>query len=150
MSVIKSVLVVCLGNICRSPYAEIKLRQLNKLQQKEILKISSAGICAMVGEPANINSIKVAKERGLDLNHHIAKQLTGDLLKEFDLILVMDLEQKNTIEKDYPFSFGKVHSIGKWRNEEVQDPYGKPYLAYLKMADHIDACLNDWILKLNK
>jgi protein-tyrosine phosphatase len=148
MSIIKSILVVCLGNICRSPYGEIKLKELIKLQAKEVVKVSSAGIYAMVGEFANIHSIKIGKERGLDLSNHIAKQLTIELLKEYDLILVMDLDQKIIIEKKYPFSFGKVHSIGKWRNEEVHDPYGKPYPAFINMADHIDECLNDWLLKI--
>lgn len=148
MNIIKSILVVCLGNICRSPYGEIKLKQLLKTQRKDILKISSAGIHAMVGEPADRNSIEIAKEHGLDLSCHIARQLTKDLLQKYDLILVMDLEQKNAIEKKYPFSFGKVHCIGKWRNEEVLDPYGKPYSAFIKMANHIDECLHDWLLKM--
>jgi len=145
---IKSVMLVCLGNICRSPYAEVKLKELNKLYKKNISKISSSGIIAMVGESANINSIKIAKECGLDLSKHIATQITINLLKEHDLILVMDDEQKNTLEKKYPFSLGKIHCIGKWRNEEIQDPYGKPYPAYVFMAKHIDDCLNDWVVKI--
>lgn len=148
MSIIKSILVVCLGNICRSPYGEIKLKELIKLQKKEIQNVSSAGIYAVVGDPASKHSVAVAKERNLDLTHHIAKQLTSDHIKEYDLILVMDQEQKSTIEKMYPYAFGKVHRIGKWRNEEVYDPYCKPYEAFVEMANHIDDCLNDWLLKI--
>ena len=148
MVIIKSVLVVCIGNICRSPYGEIKLKELLHFHRKGDVKVSSAGIHAMVGEPADTHSIKIGKERGLDLTSHVAKQLTLDLLKEYDLILVMDKEQKTEIEKKYPFSFGKVHSIGKWRNKEIHDPYRKPYEAFINMANHIDECLNDWVQKI--
>ncbi|WP_397599742.1 low molecular weight protein-tyrosine-phosphatase [Silvanigrella sp.] len=117
MNKINSVLLVCIGNICRSPYAEIKLKEILKNSKLDNFNISSAGIYAMIGEPANLNSIKVANEKNLDLSGHIAKQLTIDHVKLYELILVMEEDQKKWIEKKYPFSFGKVHLIGKWNNE---------------------------------
>lgn len=147
MSKINSVLLVCIGNICRSPYAEFKLKELIKFNNLNISKISSAGIYAMVGESAHLDSLQVAKENNLDLSKHVAQQLTLELVKSYELILVMDAEQKKWIEKMYPFSLGKVHLIGKWRNEIIHDPYQKPYGAFIQMAKNIDLCLLDWIDK---
>lgn len=148
MNFIKSILVVCLGNICRSPYGEAKLKNLLSNDQTKSYKISSAGIYAMLDEPANSNSIQIAKDRGIDLSGHIAKQLTYELVVESDLILVMEKEHKNIIQKMYPFACGKIHCLGHWRNEEIQDPYGKPYAAYTHMANRMDVCLADWIDKI--
>ncbi len=147
MNKINSVLLVCIGNICRSPYAEIKLKEILKNSKLDNFNISSAGIYAMIGEPANLNSIKVANEKNLDLSGHIAKQLTIDHVKLYELILVMEEDQKKWIEKKYPFSFGKVHLIGKWNNEIIYDPYQKPYPAFVEMAKKIDLCLLDWLEK---
>ncbi len=147
MNKINSVLLVCIGNICRSPYAEIKLKEMIKNSNLENFNISSAGINAMIGESATLNSIKVAKENNLDLSAHIAKQLTLHHVKQYELILVMEEEQKKWIEKKFPFSFGKVHLIGKWNNEIIYDPYQKPYPAFVEMAKKIDLCLLDWLEK---
>ncbi|KAB8030666.1 low molecular weight protein-tyrosine-phosphatase [Fluviispira multicolorata] len=143
-----SILVVCVGNICRSPYAEEKLKYLLRQKNSEIPIISSAGISALVGYPADKLSIQVAAERGLDLSSHVARQLSIDILQKNDLIFVMDTEQKSFIEKKYTFTKGRVHCIGSWRNENIIDPYQKPYEAFLRMADHIDSCLLDWVAKI--
>ena len=148
MNQINSILLVCIGNICRSPYAEIKLKELMKLSKQKIYQIESAGIHAMVNDPAHFYSIKVAKENNLNLKNHTAKQVTIEFVKKYDLILVMEEEQKKWIEKKFPFSKGKVHLIGKWRNLIIDDPYDKPYESYVEMAKNIDACLADWIQKI--
>lgn len=148
MNKINSVLIVCIGNICRSPYGEIKLKTLYKNGKIGICDISSAGIFAETGEKADIFSIKIASERGLDLTNHTAKQLCNEQLNFYDLILVMELLQKNLIEKKYKFISEKVQCIGKWRNLEIEDPYGKPYSSFINMANNIDNCLGDWILKI--
>ncbi|APJ02658.1 low molecular weight protein-tyrosine-phosphatase [Silvanigrella aquatica] len=145
MEKINSILVVCLGNICRSPYAEYKLKELLKNKNQQNINVSSAGIYAMVGEKAHELSIQVGQERGLNLNAHIARQLNNKLIFENDLILVMDTAQKNRIEENYAAAKGKVRCLGEFRNQSVQDPYGKPYSAYEEMAHLVDDCLNDWV-----
>ena len=79
------ILVVCIGNICRSPYGEAVLQEM--LPRKEI---SSAGIMVessrLSGKPANDTAIKIANERGIDLTHHKAQQLTKEICLESDLI----------------------------------------------------------------
>lgn len=80
-----SILVVCVGNICRSPTGERLLKQL--LPDR---KISSAGIGALVDKPADESAEIVAQKHGLSLKDHLGKQLTSSMCKEYDLILVME------------------------------------------------------------
>lgn len=80
-----SILVVCVGNICRSPTGERMLKRL--LPHK---KIASAGLGAMVGHPADPSAMAVAEQNGLSLEHHSGAQLTKELCREYSLILVME------------------------------------------------------------
>ena len=82
---IKSVLVVCVGNICRSPTGE-------RLFKRALphLPVASAGLGALVGHAADKTATEVAAEKGLSLEGHEAQQLTASLCREYDLILVME------------------------------------------------------------
>lgn len=138
------VLMVCLGNICRSPAAEgILKHHFEKTQFAG--EVASAGIHAMVDWPASEHSQTVMQQRGIDISNHRAQQLTQQMLIENDLILVMEEDQKRHIEREHPFSRGKVQCIGRWQESDVIDPYQKPLAAFEQMAQHIESCLNDWI-----
>jgi len=93
----KSILFVCLGNICRSPLAEGILR--HKAEQKGIkLKIESAGTESLhVGENPDRRSVKVAKEYGLDISKQVARQVRGEDFDKFDKILVADKDVYNEL-----------------------------------------------------
>ena len=80
------ILVVCVGNICRSPAAEAKLRQLAPAS----VQIASAGIQALVDHPADPQAQEEARKDGLDLSAHRARQLTDAMCQAHDLILVME------------------------------------------------------------
>ena len=67
---IKSVLVVCVGNICRSPMAEYMLKQ-----QHPNLQIESAGISGMIGHPADDKAQLCMQRLDIDMSPHIAKKL---------------------------------------------------------------------------
>ncbi|MTB50556.1 low molecular weight protein-tyrosine-phosphatase [Lewinella sp. W8] len=85
-----SILLVCLGNICRSPLAEGLLR--NAAQRKDIdLTISSGGTGGWhVGNPPDPRSQAVAAAHGLDISQQRAHQVSVHDLKQYDLILAMD------------------------------------------------------------
>ena len=80
----ENVLVVCVGNICRSPTGERLLQAA--LPGKHI---SSAGVAALVGHAADEVASGVATDNGLSLAGHSARQLTRALCQQADLILVM-------------------------------------------------------------
>lgn len=79
------ILVVCVGNICRSPTAE----RLLKHYQPE-LTVDSAGLGALVGKGADERAMSVARDHHLSLDGHVARQVTGRMCREYDLILAME------------------------------------------------------------
>jgi protein-tyrosine phosphatase len=90
---IARVLVVCEGNICRSPLACAMLAK-----GLPAIHFSSAGTHALVGEGADPYMIEVARERGVSLDGHIATALSEDLVRAADLILTMTKRQREEIE----------------------------------------------------
>jgi protein-tyrosine phosphatase len=116
--VINKVLFICIGNICRSPIAEGLFKQA--LPEKAVF---SAGLSAMVGDPADPLSIQLMLEHGIDIREHRARSLSGWMISETDLIVTMDQDQKRFIEQRYPASKGKVVRIGEDGSYDVPDPY---------------------------
>ena len=89
----KNILVMCTGNICRSPTAEYLLR-------KELgpdYNVQSAGLGALVEHPAEETAMKVAAKNGIDMSPHKARQVTMDMLKWADLVLVMEAGQRDSL-----------------------------------------------------
>ena len=115
-----NILFICIGNICRSPIAEGLFKQA--LPEKAVY---SAGIDAMVGDPADPLSVQLMWERGIDISEHRAKSLAGWMVKEADLIVTMDQAQQSFIMRAYPASLGKVMRIGQYGKYDVPDPYTK-------------------------
>jgi protein-tyrosine phosphatase len=83
-----NILMVCIGNICRSPPAEYLLK--HKLAHKSGLIIHSAGLGALVAKPIDSNTGELLLANGVDASTHIARQVTGEMLLKADLILVME------------------------------------------------------------
>ncbi|GAB4507516.1 MAG: low molecular weight protein-tyrosine-phosphatase [Allomuricauda sp.] len=82
------VLMVCLGNICRSPLAEGILR--SKVDSDKVL-VDSAGTAGYhIGNPPDNRSIAVARKYGLDISHQRCRKFSRSDFLEFDLIYVMD------------------------------------------------------------
>ena len=140
------IIVICTGNICRSPIAEGLLKE--RLKDRSI-EICSAGTGALVGHPADPLSIEVAAEHGLDLSAHRAQQATLPLLSAMDLILTLDQGHSDWINGKYPQLRGRVHKIMKWReNADIADPYRLPKAAFAQAWSDIDAGIADWLKKL--
>lgn len=117
----KRILVVCVGNICRSPTGERLLRQ-----QLPDLNIDSAGLSALVGHAADDMAQRVAQQHGLDLGGHAARQLTADLCSNYDLILVMEQGHIEMVCRIEPKARSKTMLFGQWLTDStknVPDPY---------------------------
>ena len=140
-----SILIVCTGNICRSPIAERKLREL--LPGK---KIDSAGTGALVDHAADASAIMVSAKHGLMLDGHKGKQISSRLANQYDLILVMEKSHLEQISTMSPESRGKIMLLGHWLNQkEIPDPYRKSQEAFESVYTLInEACLG-WAKKLN-
>jgi len=144
---INNILVICLGNICRSPMAEGILK--SQLPGKTI---QSAGISALVGHPADPNSVQVMQEQGIDISAHGAQSLVERMVSAADLILTMDLDQKRFVEKTYFTSKGKVMRLGEFGKFDIGDPYKQNIEAFRLSYRLITQGVNDWsgrILQIN-
>ncbi|EIV2912826.1 MULTISPECIES: arsenate reductase/protein-tyrosine-phosphatase family protein [Serratia] len=141
-----SILVVCVGNICRSPTGERLLKQL--LPDR---KISSAGIGALVDKPADESAEIVAQKHGLSLKDHLGKQLTSSMCKEYDLILVMEKAHIDAVCRLAPEVRGKTMLFGHWLNQkEIADPYRKSREAFEFVYDILDESAQKWAQALNR
>lgn len=136
---IQNILVVCVGNICRSPTAEFLLKK-----NHPNLHIESAGLSAMVGHPADEKAIACMDALHIDMRSHIAKQITADLIKKSDLILVMSNNQQKHIEQTWPFSKGKVFRLGHWQSQNVPDPYKLDQAFFEQTCNNIATYVADW------
>jgi protein-tyrosine phosphatase len=115
---INRVLVVCEGNICRSPLACAMLaRELSEIS------FSSAGTHALVGERADPLLLEIARERGVMLDDHIAVALTAEHVRAADLILTMTKVQREQIEQAWPYARGKVYRLNENEGIDVTDPF---------------------------
>jgi len=142
------ILVICTGNICRSPMVEALLRQ--QLQQAgRKVEIRSAGVGALVNYPADEPARERMKQRGLDLEAHRAQQFNSELGHWADLILVMEKAQREAVADIDPTARGKTYLLGHWQGgKEIPDPYKRPDSVYTEALALIDETLPSWIKKL--
>lgn len=123
------VLMVCLGNICRSPLAEGILE--DKIKQHGLnWKVDSSGTGSWhIGKLPDPRSIAVAKKYGIDLTQQRARQFKAHDLENFDLILTMDSSNLNNVLRlsSNPEQEKKVKMIMNFvqpgYNQSVPDPY---------------------------
>lgn len=138
------ILIVCMGNICRSPTAEYLLKA--RLPNHEI---ASAGIGALVGYPADTQASTIAAEHGLDLSPHTARQLNASLCEQYDLLLVMESGHIDAVTDISPTARSKIMLFGQWLpsgKKEIADPYRKSddmfRLTYIQLEQAADLWAN--------
>ena len=114
-----SILVVCTGNICRSPAGERILRA-----RLPGMTVDSAGISALTGEPADPVMLQAAGDCGISLAGHCARQLTPAMCREYDLILAMEKQHIEAVTRLAMEARGKTFLFGYWLQQlEIADPY---------------------------
>ncbi|WP_045484043.1 arsenate reductase/protein-tyrosine-phosphatase family protein [Vibrio owensii] len=143
-----NILVVCVGNICRSPTGERVLQQL--LPSKTI---SSAGIAVeksrLTGKPADETATLIASEKGFSLENHQAQQLTAQLCAKQDLILVMEQGHIDALTEIVPEARGKTMLFGHWMNSvDIPDPYRQSREAFDHAYSLIEQSAQAWAKKL--
>jgi protein-tyrosine phosphatase len=126
---------------------EYLLRRKAEILGKSV-SVASAGLGALVGHKADPLAIEVSSDHQLNLLPHRAQQLTGELVRQHELILVMEAWQVKEIEHLYPYARGRVHLLGKWSELEISDPYKKPKEAFVEAYEKIDRACEDWCHKL--
>ena len=146
IAMIKHILVVCVGNICRSPMAEALLK--SALKEEGDFTVESAGLGALVGHPADAFALELMDEMGEDVSHHRARQIHPDRVKEADLVLVMEAGHKRAIDTADPTARGKVHRLGEWQDRDIDDPYRRPKAAFADALEEIQEGVASWVQKI--
>lgn len=121
----RAILVVCKGNICRSPLAEAYLKHQAKKNELPT-EVYSAGLETSFGKPAHPLAQIVGTQGGLVLNQHATQPLHKEQVERADMILVMEWRQRNRIIKLYPQARPKVFLLRQFYDQsvrEVADPY---------------------------
>ena len=142
-----SVVTVCTGNICRSPLAEYLFRSR---MEGVSAKVSSAGIQALVNQPADALAQQIAQTHGLDLSPHLGRQVEKSVLEEHELVLVMEDHHRDYIRSRFPQVSGKVFLLGKWEEEmQIPDPYKKSPDFFKEVYSQIDRSVGHWVNRMN-
>ena len=141
----KNILVLCIGNICRSPLAQALLAR--ELPQHTVW---SAGLGALVGQPADPFSIEVAAANGLDITSHRAQQVSSWLCQQTELILVMEQAHKIQLEQQFPVVRGKAFTLGQYAKFEIADPNRQPLEAFQTAYASIAQGVADWAPRIRK
>lgn len=143
----KRILVVCVGNVCRSPTAEHLLRAT---LADSGCTVESAGLGALIGKPIDSTALEVLQADGQTAAPHTARQITPAMLSEADLILVMEKRHLQDIVAAAPQVRGKTFLLGKWLGDaEIPDPFRKDRAAFLHAYDLIHQSVDAWARKIS-
>lgn len=138
------ILLVCTGNICRSPLAAALLQRALTDRGIEGMEVSSAGTGAWDGAPVSEGAYLVGLERGLDLSAHRARLLTRELVEEADLVLTMARHHRARV--DELGGEGRVFVLGEYAGREgdeaeVSDPFGGDLEVYRDTCVELEALI---------
>lgn len=154
------VLIVCLGNICRSPLAHGVLRtRISERGLQDRVTVDSCGTSSYHnGEQADPNTRRVARRRGVDLEWHRSRQLTDADFFEFDVLVAMDRSNERGIrQRLLPNSKVEIvrylDFVEDAPGPDMPDPYYGGTEGFDRVHDLVDAGadpLIDWALTLER
>ncbi len=121
-----AILFLCLGNICRSPLAERYLRERVTTTEFDCSMVRSAGFIQKEGRSSPEAAVAAAREFGVDLADHRSQCVDETLLRESDLVLLMDAWNYWYLKRDYPDALEKAYFVRSFDASpefEIEDPY---------------------------
>lgn len=142
-----STLLVCTANVCRSPMAEALWRDAARRLRRG-LPVTSVGLDARAGTPADPTCVELLAERGIDLSGHRANRFRALNAMRYELVLVMEHEHLRRIMALAPALAGRVHLLGRWGAGPIDDPIGASRLAYEDCMARLDKSVIAWMNRI--
>jgi len=142
------IVLVCTGNTCRSPMAEVMMRKFvakklgcseAELDQRGVI-IASAGIAAVAGCGPSAEAVEVMKEKGLDLAKHESQPLTEKLVRHADVIMTMTSGHCRALLRRWPEASSRIHTLNP-DGEDIHDPIGGSTAVYRQCAEQLEDAL---------
>lgn len=112
------------------------------------IRVSSAGMAALVGHGADPIAVQIMADAGVDIAAHRARMLTDAIVRDADIILVMDELQKQQIAKQYPYTRGKVFRLAEAAKQDIPDPYRQPPEIFHSVFFMIQNGVDDWVKRI--
>lgn len=140
----RRILIVCKGNICRSPMAAAMLRR------HEIdAEIESAGLAAMEGSAIDPAAERTLLAHGISAGEHVARQVNIAMLDGADLVLAMEKRQVAALLALSPALRGRAFLLSRWSGDrDIADPYGRSQEKFELAYARIDAAIEQWRTRL--
>ena len=107
------IMTVCTGNICRSPYAQLRLQQALDTVRPDTFEVSSAGTHALVGEPVDPGSVRVLAERGVTADGFAARQLDERMLADVDIVLPLTTAHRKIVLSHSPRHLKRAYTVAE-------------------------------------
>lgn len=141
-----TILVICLGNICRSPYAELRLRDELQKRGRGDVRIASAGLM-LPGRPSPPEARRASASRGLDLTDHRSRAAQSEIVNHADAVLVMSRRQQLDLAREFGRTTGVLilgdADPGPIATRTIKDPIEQPQAVYETVYDRIDQCCRE-------
>lgn len=147
--IFRSILVICTGNICRSPAGERLLRRA-----LPGLMVDSAGIPGLSGYPADSMMQTVCEAGGLTLDGHISRPVTPAMLREYDLLLAMEQSHISQLTIMAPMVRGKILLFNHWSEDvnlrNINDPFGQERHVFETVFSQLEQATRAWMQCLKR
>jgi protein-tyrosine phosphatase len=139
------IMMICAGNMCRSPFAEHYMRL--RLQQAGVAhECFSRGLLAMPGRKVPSTAQKIGLEFGVDMSSHVSQTLLAPDVDRAAMIMVMEAGQRQHLSKIRPASIGKVFLLSQpLGGETIPDPMGRDEEYFRKVYGEITTMVDAWI-----
>lgn len=141
-------LVLCTGNVCRSPMAETLFRY-HLLRRSLQASVISRGLAASVGSPPHRYAVELANAHGMPIpGDKRAANATSAEIAAATAIFIMDQDHRREMRQRFPAATGKVFLLGHWQGVEIHDPLRMPFSIFESAWQQIDICVKDWVGRL--
>jgi len=149
-----SILFVCTGNICRSPFAEQMFRiKANGAGRKEF-RVLSAGMEVTSPNPSPSEAVQSALQFGVDLGSHRSRRITAEMVSNVDLVVGMDAGHIRSLRKAFPHRIDRIFLLplirgrcdpreANYHRFNIFDPFGRSPDQFLDCFRRITACIED-------